>query len=80
MSDDQDINDYFSGTVYRVLSGLFGLFLMGVGIYAIFFGVVGPLARISIGVVVVVTVLGAEALWSSIQSKQSWLARLAPFI
>ena len=78
MAGDQDINRYFSGTIYRVLSGLFGLFLIGVGIYAIFFGVVGLFARVSVGLVI--TVLGAETLWSSVQSKQSWLAKLGPFI
>lgn len=78
MADNRDINRYFSGTIYRVLSGLFGLLLIGVGIYAIFFGVVGVFARVSIGLVI--TVLGAEALWSSVHSRQSWLAKLAPFI
>ena len=78
MADDRDINRYFSGPIYRVLSGLLGLFLIGIGIYAIFFGVVGLLARVSIGLVI--TVLGAETLWSSVKSKQSWLAKLGPFI
>ena len=78
MTGDQDNNRYCSGTIYRVLSGLFGLFLIGVGLYVIFFGVVGLFARVSIGLVI--AVLGAETLWSSVQSKQSWLARLGPFI
>ena len=78
MEDDQDINRYFSGTIYRVLSGVFGVFLIAVGIYAIFFGVVDLFARVSIGLAI--TVLGAETLWSSVKSKQSWLAKLGPFI
>lgn len=78
MADDQDVDRYFSGTIYRILSALFGLFLVSVGVYAIFFGVVGPFARVSLGLAI--TVLGAETLWSSVQSKQSWLAKLAPFI
>lgn len=78
MTDDQDINRYFSGTIYRVLSGLFGVFLIVVGIYAIFFGVVDLFARASIGLAI--TLLGAEALWSSVKSKPSWLAKLGPFI
>ena len=77
MKDDQDINRYFSGSVYRVLSGLFGLFLTGVGIYVVFFGVVGLLVNIGAGVII--AILGAETVWSAIQSKQSWLAKLAPF-
>ena len=78
MADDQDIKRYFRGTIYRVLSALFGLFLIAVGLYAIFFGVVGLFARVSIGLAI--TVLGAETVWSSVKSKQSWLAQLAPFI
>ena len=77
MKDDQDINRYFCGSVYRVLSGLFGLFLTGVGIYVVFFGVVGLLVNIGAGVII--AMLGAETVWSAIQSKQSWLAKLAPF-
>ena len=77
MKDDQNINRYFSGSIYRVLSGLFGLFLTGLGMYVVFFGVVGPLARISVGLLI--ALLGADAVWSAIQSKQSWLAKLAPF-
>lgn len=78
MKDDQDINRYFSGPVYRFLTGLFGIFLVGVGIYVIFFGVVSLPIRISMGLLI--TVLGAETVWSAIQSKQSWLAKLSPFI
>lgn len=77
MKDDQNINRYFSGSIYRILSGLFGLFLTGLGMYVVFFGVVSPLARISVGLLI--ALLGADAVWSAIQSKQSWLAKLAPF-
>ena len=78
MTDHQDINRYFSATTYRVLSGLFGVLLMVVGIYAIFFGVVYLMARASIALAF--AVLGAETLWSSVQAKQSWLAKLGPCI
>lgn len=78
MADDPDIDRYFSGSVYRVLSGVFGLFLVGVGICVVFFGVVGPLARIGLGLLI--ALLGAETVWSAIQSRQSWLAKLGPFV
>ncbi len=77
MKDDQDISRYFSGSIYRVLSGLFGLFLTGLGVYVVFFGVVDPLIRTVIGLFI--TLLGAETFWSAIQSRQSWLAKLGPF-
>lgn len=78
VTDDQGANRYFSGSVYRVLSGLFGLFLTGLGIYVVFFGVVDPLIRIGAGLLI--ALLGADAVWSAIQSKQSWLAKLGPFV
>ncbi|MEO8000506.1 MAG: hypothetical protein ABI644_01420 [Arenimonas sp.] len=76
MKDEQNINRYFSGSVYRVLSGLFGLFLTCLGIYIVFFGVVDLLIHIVAGLLI--TLLGAETVWSAIQSKQSWLAKLGP--
>ena len=77
MTDDQDVNRYFSGSVYRLLSGLFGLCLTGLGIYIVFFGAVGPL--INLGAGLLVTSLGVEAVWSAIRSTQSWLAGLSLF-
>ena len=78
MNQDQNTNRYFSGSVYRLLSGLFGVFLLVLGIYAVFFGVVDLPIRIVLGVLI--AVLGAETIWSAIQSRQSWLAQLGPFI
>ena len=77
MKNDQNVDRYFSGSIYRILSGLFGLFLTVLGVYVVFFGVVDPLIRIVIGSII--TLVGAETVWSSIQSRQSWLARLGPF-
>lgn len=78
MSDDQGINRYFSGSIYRVLSGLFGLFLTVLGIYVVFFGVVDIFIRIGLGLLI--AALGSETVWSAVRSKQSWLAKLGPFI
>ena len=78
MRDDRDADRYFSGNLYRLLIGLFGLFLMFLGIYVVFFGVVDPLIRVVAGVLI--SLLGAEAVWSAIKSKASWLARLALWV
>lgn len=77
MADDRDVSLHFSGGIYRSLTGLFGVFLTGLGIYVVFFGVVDLPIRILLGLVI--AGLGAETVWSAIQSKQSWLARLGPF-
>lgn len=78
MADDQDTNRYFSGGIYRILSGLFGIALTCLGIYVIFFGVVGPLVRTGAGLLI--ALLGVDAVWSAVQSRQSWLAKLVPFV
>lgn len=78
MADDQDTNRYFSGGIYRILSGLFGIALTCLGIYVIFFGVVDPLVRTGAGLLI--ALLGVDAVWSAVQSRQSWLAKFVPFV
>lgn len=73
---DKHIDRYFSGTIYRILSGLFGIFLMIVGIMILCCGVVSPILKLIFGILM--TLLGAETVWSAHQSKQSWLAKLGP--
>lgn len=77
MKDDPDVQRYFSGSIYRVLSGLFGIFLTGLGVYVVFFGVVDLLIRVGAGLLI--TLLGVDTVWCAIRSRQSWLARLGPF-
>ena len=77
MKNDPDVDRYFSGSIYRILSSLFGFFLTLLGVYVVFFGVVEPVIRIAIGLLI--TLFGPEAIWSSIPSRQSWLAKLGPF-
>ncbi len=78
MTHDQNIDRHFGGRIYRVLSGMFGLFLMGVGIYIVFYGVVDPLIRIGAGLVIVL--FGAETVWAANRSRQSWLSKLGPVL
>lgn len=78
MADNQEIDRYFSGSIYRVLSGLFGLFLAVLGVYVVFFGVVDLFIRIGAGLLI--ATLGAETVWSAVRSRQSWLAKISPFI
>lgn len=77
MTDHQNTNPYYGGHLYRIVWGVFDLFLAGLGIYVVFFGVVTLPIRIGAGLII--TLLGANAAWSAIQSKSSWLAKLALF-
>ena len=78
MTEHQDANQYCSGAVYRIVWGLFGLFLATLGIYVIFFGAVEPLMRIGVGLLI--ALFGTNALWSAIQSKPPWLEKIILFI
>lgn len=69
---------YYSGRIYRSVWAVAGLFLAVLGFYIVFYGVVDLLIRIVAGALI--TVLGVNAVWSAIQSKQSWLAVLVLFI
>lgn len=42
MKQNKNIDHYFSGPIYRIFSGLFGIFLIAVGIAVLFVGVVAP--------------------------------------
>ena len=78
MTDHQDADPYYARAVYRIVWGVFGLLLACLGVFVLFFGVVAPLARIGVGSVM--TLLGIDAMWSSVKSKPSWLAGIIPFI
>ncbi|MEO8837474.1 MAG: hypothetical protein ABI351_02045 [Herbaspirillum sp.] len=77
MTDHQDRNPYYARTVYRIVWGVSGFFLACLGIFVVFFGVVDLPIRIGMGLVI--ALLGVDAVWSSIQSKPSWLAKLVLF-
>ena len=74
MTDHQGINPYHSGRVYRIVWAVFGLLLAGLGIYIVFFGIVDLPMRIGAGLLI--TLLGANAVSPSIQSKPSWPAKI----
>ena len=78
MTEHQNASQHFSGRVYRVVWAVSGLLLASHGIYVVFLGVVN--LPLSIGAGLLITLLGANAVWSSIRSKQSWLAMLVLFI
>ena len=78
VTDLQSTAPYYGGSVYRVVWGAFGVFLVGLGACVLLFGVVDLAIRIGAGLLI--TLLGGNAVWSSVQSKPSWVARLFLFI
>jgi len=60
----------------RVFSAVFGLFLLGVGVYALLFSDVPILGRIAAGLAL--ALFGGNMIYAAYQSKRSWLSRIGP--
>lgn len=60
----------------RVVSAVFGIFLAGVGAYAILFSEAQLQWAVSVGIVL--ALLGGNLVYSSIRCKPSWLSRVGP--
>lgn len=73
---DQDPDAYTSGPVYRVLSGLFGLVLVGAGLYVIGFTDASAVVRCGVGLVM--GLLGVNAILAACRGTASWLSRIGP--
>ena len=76
MTDHTNANPYYRRGVYRLVTGVFGLFLVGVGICAASFGVGDPFFRIGAGLLI--ALFGINAVWTAIQAKASWLSKIGP--
>ena len=74
MTDQRSRPAFYTGPIYRVLMGAFGLFLIGIGLYAIF---ADPSAmRIAGGVAI--AIVGCNSVYASYNSKESWISKIGP--
>lgn len=64
------------GKAERAFLAGFGLFLFGVGVYAMLFGVASALWNIGGGIVL--AAFGANMLYAAYSGKPSWLSWLGP--
>ena len=76
MTDPRRRKAFYTGTIYRVLVAVFGLFLTGIGVYGIFFAETSAMLRIPGGIAFVL--MGCNALYSSYNSKESWISKVGP--
>lgn len=67
---------YYSRSTYRFATGLFGLFLVGVGIFVLLRATTTAIVRVSGGLVLVL--LGGNMVLCAYRGKESWLSRLGP--
>jgi len=61
---------------YRLFAAAFGLLLVGVGCYALFFAETAMLVRIAGGAALVL--VGGNMVWSACKARESWLSKVGP--
>ncbi|MDP2134247.1 MAG: hypothetical protein Q8J99_11600 [Sulfuritalea sp.] len=76
MTDPHPSQPFHTGKVYRLLTAGFGLFLSGVGLYAIFFADTATAVRYAGGAVLVLAAYNMVS--AACRAKESWLSRLGP--
>jgi hypothetical protein len=60
----------------RVFAGMFGAFMLSVGIYAVFLGSAPPAWRYLGGAVL--CALGTNAVYGGLTGKRPWISRIGP--
>jgi uncharacterized membrane protein HdeD (DUF308 family) len=76
MTDRRSDPPFHARPVYRLVSGVFGLCLVGVGVYALFF--VGPPDALQSLGGAVLMLLGGNMLLAACRARESWLSRIGP--
>jgi len=76
MKDQRESTPFYARRTYRLFSGLFGAFLVAVGLYALIFATSFSALRVVVGAALVV--LGANMARSAYAAKESWLSRIGP--
>jgi small neutral amino acid transporter SnatA (MarC family) len=76
MKETSGVRPYYERSIYRLATGLFGLFLVGVGFFVLLRATTPAVIRVTGGLVLVV--LGGNMVLSSCRGKESWLSRLGP--
>lgn len=76
MTDHPQSTPFYAKRIYRLLAGVFGLFLASLGIYAMLFA--GPPATLQLVGGAVLVLVGANMTLSAYRAKESWLARIGP--
>jgi len=76
VTDSPSSQPFFERPMYRRLSGVFGIFLMGVGVYVALYGYTSMLVRMAAGALLVVS--GGNMVVSAYRAREAWLSRLGP--
>lgn len=67
---------YYAALPYRLATGIFGLVLIGGGLYATFFA--GPLDALRLVPGIALVLFGQNMVTSACAARESWLSRIGP--
>lgn len=67
---------WIEGRKYRIFSFVFGLVLLGVGVFALFFAVVDGWLRYLAALGFIAA--GANLMWAARKGRESWLSKIGP--
>jgi hypothetical protein len=70
------VQPYYARSTYRFATGLFGLFLVGVGTFVLLRATTTAAIRVTSGLVLIL--LGGNMVLCAYRGKESWLSRLGP--
>ena len=76
MRDQQDTMPFYARRTYRLLTGVFGVFLAAVGLFVVLFS--GSLTALRVAAGIALLVLGGNMALAAYGAKESWLSRLGP--
>lgn len=76
MTDHRQSTPFYARRMYRLLTGIFGLCLASLGIYAMVFA--GPSTTLQLVGGAVLVLAGANMTLSAYRARESWLAKIGP--
>lgn len=76
MDEPKDTKPFHARRGYRLLSGAFGAFLAGVGVYVLVLA--GPATALSLAAGFALLLIGGNMVASAYTGKESWLSRIGP--
>ena len=73
---DRTQQPFYARSLFRTVTGVLGLFLLGLGVYVLMWPAASGLLAKAAGVVLVL--LGGNAVLAAWHGKRAWLARIGP--
>jgi len=73
---ERKTSPFHATKLYRILAGCFGLFLIGVGFYVLFFAHASNILRFVAGSALIL--FGCNKVVSAYTARESWLSKIGP--